>query len=85
MAQGIGSPHTPDGYIWPMALVMQGMTAIDRAEQRDVLRMLIESTAGTGLMHESFAPDDPQCFTRPWFAWANSLFAQFVLEWVRHG
>ncbi len=85
MARGMGSPHTPDGYIWPMALVMQGMTATDRAEQRDVLRMLIESTAGTGLMHESFAPDDPQRFTRPWFAWANSLFAQFVLEWVRHG
>jgi uncharacterized protein len=85
VARGIGSPHTPAGYIWPMALVMQGMTSCNPAEQRDVLRMLIESTAGTGLMHESFDPDDPQRFTRPWFAWANSLFAQLVLEWVRHG
>ena len=35
--------------------------------------------AGTGLMHESFHKDDPARYTRPWFAWANALFAEFVL------
>ena len=38
--------------------------------------------AGTGLMHEGFHKDDPTEFTRPWFAWANSLFAEFVLAVV---
>jgi meiotically up-regulated gene 157 (Mug157) protein len=80
VARGIGSPHTPMGYIWPMALAVQGITAGDRSEQIAVLRMLVESAAGTCLMHEGFHPDDPTQFTRPWFAWANSLFAQFVLD-----
>lgn len=84
VAHGIGSPHTPTGYVWPMALTIQGMTAFDQQEQVEVLRMLVESSAGTGLMHESFDPDDPSRFTRPWFAWANSLFAQFVLDWTSH-
>ena len=82
MARGVGSPHTPAGYVWPLALTIQGMSAADSSEQADVLRMLVASSAGTGLMHESFDPNDPHRFTRPWFAWANSLFAQFVLSFV---
>ena len=31
-------------------------------------------------MHESFHVDDPGTFTRPWFAWANSLFAEVGLR-----
>jgi meiotically up-regulated gene 157 (Mug157) protein len=33
-----------------------------------------------GVMHESFNPNKPAQFTRPWFAWANSLFAELVRE-----
>jgi meiotically up-regulated gene 157 (Mug157) protein len=84
VARGIGSPHTPAGHIWPMSLVMQGMTSADPAEQRDVLRILVASTAGTRLMHESFSCEDPQESTRPWFGWVNSLFAEFVLDWAQH-
>lgn len=86
-ARGIGSPHTPSGYIWPMALTVQGLTASEASEpgeQVALLRTLIESAAGTQFMHESFNPDNPSLFTRPWFAWANSLFAQFVLDWAGH-
>ena len=82
-ARGIGSPHTPKGHIWPMALVVQGITSADHDEQEEVLRMLLLSAAGTGFMHESFHPDNPSQFTRSWFAWANSLLAQYVLEWAR--
>jgi uncharacterized protein len=78
--RGIGSPHTPKGYIWPIALCMQGLTSTSREEQLGLLEMLLATDAGTGLMHESFHKDDPSNFTRPWFAWANSLFAEFVLE-----
>lgn len=83
-AQGLGSPHTPRGYIWPIGLAMQGLTAYDRGEQEHLLAMLAATTAGTNYMHESFHPDNPVQFTRPWFAWANSLFSEFVLAWA-HG
>jgi meiotically up-regulated gene 157 (Mug157) protein len=36
--------------------------------------------ADKGVMHESFNPNRPMQFTRPWFAWANSLFAELVRE-----
>ncbi len=32
-AKGIGSPHTPKDYIWPISLCMQGLTSNDRQEQ----------------------------------------------------
>lgn len=82
-ARGIGSPHTPTGYIWHMALTMQGLTSTDEQEQEAILRMLISTTAGTSYMHESFDPDDPQRFTRSWFAWANSLFGEFICHLAR--
>ena len=77
-AEGIGSPHTPDGYIWHIGLSMQGLTADSGEEMRRVLHMLEQTDGNTGFMHESFDPNRPEVFTRPWFAWSNSLFAEFV-------
>ena len=82
-ARGIGSPHTPQDYIWPISLCMQGLTAVSQHEKVQMLDMLLETDAGTGLMHEGFHKDDPNRFTRPWFAWANSLFAEFVMDVAR--
>ena len=31
-------------------------------------------------MHEAFHKDDPAKFTRPWFAWANTIFGELVLD-----
>jgi meiotically up-regulated gene 157 (Mug157) protein len=31
-------------------------------------------------MHESFDPNFPDNFSRPHFAWANSLFAELVRD-----
>lgn len=81
-AAGVGSPHTPGGLIWPIALAMQGLTSTDHTEQQQLLDTLTATTAETYYMHESLHPDDPAHFTRPWFAWANSLFAEFVLASV---
>jgi meiotically up-regulated gene 157 (Mug157) protein len=33
-----------------------------------------------GLMHESFDADNPNRYTRDWFGWANSLFAELIIE-----
>lgn len=77
-AQGIGSPHTPPDYIWPISLCIQGLTAEDGEEIRALADMLENMDADTLLMHEGVHKDDPAQFTRPWFAWANSIFSEFV-------
>jgi meiotically up-regulated gene 157 (Mug157) protein len=81
-ASGVGSPHTATQYIWPLALAMQGLTASERVEREAMVRLLAATTGGTGFMHESFDANNPARFTRPWFAWANSMFATLVLRWL---
>ena len=80
VAAGQGSPHTPAGTIWPIALAVQGLTAVTDQEKNAVLATLVATTAGTNLMHESFHKDDATIFTRPWFSWANAMFCELVLD-----
>ena len=84
-AKGIGSPHTPENYIWHIALSMQGLTAENDSEILEILDMLESTDADTGFMHEGFLADDPTVFTRPWFSWSNSLFAEFVESAIKKG
>ncbi len=79
-AKGIGSPHTPEHYIWHISLSMQGLTSTDDKEKEYLLDLFEKTTAGTGYMHEGFNVDDPDQFTRSWFAWANSIFSEFILS-----
>ena len=79
-AHGIGSPHTGKDKIWHISLIMQILTATDPAEISDCLEMLSKTHADTFFMHESFNKDDPADYTRSWFAWANSLFAQMLIK-----
>lgn len=78
--EGIGGPHIGMDYIWPMSIIMRGLTSTDDKEIRSCLDMLQKSHGGTGFMHESFHKDDPAKFTRKWFAWANTLFGEFLLK-----
>lgn len=78
VARGIGSPHTPHNYIWHISLVMQILTSKDEAEIADCLDMISNTHAGTNFMHEGFDVNDPTHYSRPWFAWANTLFAQML-------
>ncbi|SFF36456.1 hypothetical protein SAMN05216378_0115 [Paenibacillus catalpae] len=84
-AKGIGSPHTPPGYIWHMALSMQGLTAKTDEEKLAMIAVLEATDADTGFMHEGFHSDDPTVFTRKWFAWSNSLFSQLVYKAMKAG
>lgn len=84
-ARGIGSPHTPDGFIWPISLCIQLMTATSAEEKAACLKLLLSTHAGTGFMHESFHRDDPARFTRSWFAWANSLFGETIMRTYEEG
>lgn len=79
-ARGVGSPHTPDGYIWPIGLCVQALTSQDPSEIQEILRTLRDTDAGALCMHEGFDCNDPNQFTRPWFAWANSMFALCIAE-----
>ena len=80
-AKGIGSSHTPEKYIWPIALAMEGLTTSDKSEKKRILDLLVENDAGTNLMHEGFDVDNPNNYTREWFSWANMMFCELVLDY----
>jgi len=77
-AEGIGGPHIGLDMIWPMSIVMKGLTSSNEAEIKWCLETLQKTHGNTGFMHESFHKNDPSNFTRKWFAWANTIFGEFV-------
>jgi uncharacterized protein len=79
-AEGVGGPHVGLNMIWPMSIIIRALTSRDSTEIRQCLRWLRNTTAGTGFMHESFQKDNPKVFTRPWFAWANTLFGELAVR-----
>jgi meiotically up-regulated gene 157 (Mug157) protein len=81
--EGVGGPHAGIDMIWPLSITMRGLTSKDDNEIKFCLDMLQKSHAGTGFMHESFNKDDASKFTRKWFAWANTLFGEFVMKVYR--
>jgi len=76
---GVGGPHVGLGHIWPMSIIIKALTTNNDAEILDCLNTLKKSSAGSGFMHESFWKDDANSYTRPWFAWANTLFGELIL------
>ncbi len=63
-----------------MATIMQALTTNDEGEIVSCLQTLKSTHAGTYFIHESVHVDDPHKFTRHWFAWANSLFGELILD-----
>lgn len=78
-AEGLGGPHSGLGMIWPLGIIERALTSRDVTEIAACLKTLKSTHAGTGFMHESFSKDDATKFTRPWFAWANTLFGELIL------
>lgn len=82
--EGIGGPHVgKDGMIWPLSIIARGLTSTDDAEIKHCVAMLKANHAGTGFMHETFNKDNPADFTRSWFAWANTIFGEFLWKTYR--
>ena len=79
---GIGSPHTHfiPSSIWPMAMIMEGLISNNVTEKVILVEKLIASSVGDGWMHESFNPNNPKRFSRPWFCWPDSLFAELFMS-----
>ena len=83
--EGIGGPHIGYDMAWPMSIMMKAFTSQDDAEIKECIEMLMRTDAGTGFMHESFNVNNPDDYTRPWFAWQNTLFGELILKLVNDG
>jgi meiotically up-regulated gene 157 (Mug157) protein len=86
----VGGPHIGPGKAWPMAAIVAGMTAYESASGLDgdelmaevsrQLGMVLDSTAGMGVVHETVNSWEEREWTRPWFGWANGLLGELILR-----
>jgi meiotically up-regulated gene 157 (Mug157) protein len=65
-----------------MSLLIQAMTSDSDAEISECIN-LVRNSSLLGLVHESIHVNNIKQYTRPWFAWANSVFAQTILKIAR--
>ncbi|KAH8750739.1 hypothetical protein F5883DRAFT_434639 [Diaporthe sp. PMI_573] len=77
--RGIGGPHIGLRNAWPMSLLIQAQTTDDDAEIMGCLDYVLK-TAKLGLIHESIDVNSGYAYTRSWFAWANGVFAETILD-----
>jgi hypothetical protein len=78
--EGVGGPHVGELMVWPMAIIMRAMTSENDREIVESLNMLKASHKDTFFMHETFNVNNSSEFTRPWFAWCNSLFGELMMD-----
>ncbi|KAH8594479.1 hypothetical protein B0O99DRAFT_545542 [Bisporella sp. PMI_857] len=76
---GIGGPHVGLEFAWPMSLLLQAMTSDDDEEIMECVNLVLKASP-LGLVHESINVNRINDYTRSWFAWANSVFAQTILD-----
>jgi meiotically up-regulated gene 157 (Mug157) protein len=79
-AQGLGSPHTPYGNVWPLGMIARALTATSAQEVAETVTELAQTDAENGLIHESFYADGYWRFTRADFGWANALYAELLFR-----
>lgn len=83
--EGIGGPHVGYDMVWPMSIMMRAFTSKDDDEIAECIKMLQRTDASTGFIHESFNVLNAGQFTRPWFAWQNTLFGELIVKLVDEG
>ncbi|KAK0729050.1 hypothetical protein B0T21DRAFT_291967 [Apiosordaria backusii] len=86
----VGGPHLGPGKGWPMAATVAGLTAFEDLsgfsdEEREKvvgeqMLMVLNSTSGAGVIHETVNAWREFDFTRSWFGWANGLFGELILK-----
>lgn len=77
---GVGGPHVTPWHPWPMSQVSAIYGTDDDEEIMSSLYQIVNNTNGLGLIHESQSIYNSSDWTRSWFAWANSYFAEMVLD-----
>ena len=83
--EGIGGPHVGYDMIWPMSIMMKAFTSQNDEEIKWCIETLMKTDAQTGFMHESFHKDNPEQFSRAWFAWQNTLFGELIIKLIDEG
>lgn len=81
--RGMGSPHTPSKYVWPLALAIEALTEEGSPEHiAEVMAFQIRQSlksACKDAMHEGVHCNmGCPVFSRPWFEWANAMFVVLV-------
>jgi len=84
----IGGPHLGPGKGWPMAAIVRSITAFSigksekdvEEEVKEQLKMVLDSTSGTGVVHESVNAWVEGDWTRAWFGWANGMLGELILR-----
>ena len=84
--EGVGSSHAHKLWevipsdVWPMSIIMRGLVSDDIDEKVNIVHQLLQTSASTGWMHESFSVSNPFNYSRSWFCWPDSLFAELVMS-----
>jgi meiotically up-regulated gene 157 (Mug157) protein len=79
-ASGLGSPHTPKNFVWPLGIIGRALTATGRDEVAESIATLAETDGKDGLIHESFYDGGYWRYTRAEFGWANALYAELLFR-----
>jgi uncharacterized protein len=79
-AEGLGSPHTPYDFVWPLGIIGAAITSTDVLEIDNAITTLAETDSEQGLIHESFYADGYWRYTRQEFGWANALYAELLFR-----
>jgi uncharacterized protein len=77
---GIGSIHTGRRFVWPIGITIQALTSLDNSEKKKCIDIIKNTHAKTYFMHESINADNQFDYTRKWFAWANTLFGELLMN-----
>ena len=81
--RGIGSPHTPKGFVWPMAFAIEALTEEGTKEHiadtmvfqiRQSLKSACDDAMHEGVDVRTACEGTGMRFSRKWFEWANALF-----------
>lgn len=79
---GVGSPHTPENHVWPIALAMEGLTTQNIEKIKTKIDLICATDANTNQCHEGVFVDDPNQYTREWFSWSNMTFCQLIFHYL---
>ncbi|KAF9008869.1 Six-hairpin glycosidase-like protein [Cyathus striatus] len=77
---GVGGPHVDPWHPWPMSHISAIFGTENDQEILTSLYTIANNTNGLGLIHESQSIYNSSDYTRSWFAWANSYFAEMILD-----
>lgn len=80
---GIGSPHTPPQYVWPISIAMEGLTTADIAMIKEKIIKIANTDDQTNQCHEGIDVNDPKNYTREWFSWSNMTYCQLVFHYMK--